>query len=162
MDIYAVIQQDHEGIRATMAKTLRARSPERRDALVAELRQAVALHVQTEAATWHQALLAFPDLKAQITETREAYDAAQGMIDTLARLTAEPMPFLSLFDEVQDALEHLMREEEEKVFPLSRHYLSNAQAEMLGERMRLLEDDYVDGRLLAAGVGRHLSGSAYY
>lgn len=78
MDIYATLKKDHRKVGALMEKVLSARSPEWREELFGEFKQAV---------------------------------------------------------------EHHVKDEEDRIFPHAQHILSDEQAEDLGEKMQRLEKE---------------------
>lgn len=161
MDIYTVIKQDHDEARGVMEKIMRARSPERREALVAELRHAILMHAETEEATWYAALRQFPEMEDKMAHAREEHDVVEELLDSIVRLAGDQDKFLIEFGEIKMGLEHHMHEEENELFPKSRELISPRQARELGEQMRALEDDYVDRNMLAISAINYLNRAAY-
>ena len=144
MNIYHLIKKDHDEAKDLMARIMRASAPEKRQALLDELKQLVLVHAKTEEATWYAALSEFPEFAEKINHTKEEHDTIEDLFSEVAGLSADQDRFLVLFGEIKMGLEHHFHEEEDEMFPKSQELISDDRADELGREMKELKDDYID------------------
>ena len=154
MDIFTTIRNDHDLARQLMQRLTAARSPELRQHLCEELRQAVRVHSRAEEATFYAALRDCPAYEDGMTHSTAEHEAIDERLDEAVKAGSTSPWFLPLYGEARLLLERHMTEEEDLIFPLAKKLLTEIHAQRLGRDMRQLKDDYIEADFMSCATLR--------
>jgi hemerythrin superfamily protein len=141
MDIYNVIQKDHEEAKGIMQKIMSARSETTRKRLLDELMVAIEVHAKTEEQTFYEALRQHEETREKAEHGKEEHETVEQLFAQIAKVKPENDKWLILFGEIKMALEHHMKEEEEEMFEKARKVLASSEAKELGKQMENLKEE---------------------
>ena len=136
MDVYQKLTQDHRRTREAIAELKQAgeASIKARDALFEQLRTGLEAHVAFEEEVFYPAIAEDEDNKDEIEEAVAEHDEATALLEELAELDKDSEEFALRLDELEQALEHHMSEEEGEVFQAAREAISAERAADMARR----------------------------
>jgi len=141
MDIYSYLKKDHRKVSDLMEQVLAARSPERREELFEEINEELTLHAETEQATFYAALEQEEETEEKIEEAEDDHDEIKQFLAKLSSMSAESPKWMELFGEFKHAVEHHVKDEENRIFEKARRVLSDDEAEQLAEDMDQMKEE---------------------
>lgn len=137
MDIFECLETDHD-LQRDLLDRLAATSGDTstRRALWRELVIEVEAHANAEEQTLYATLLEDPETQQRTRHGVHEHIKATELIDELTELNFDSREWTLKFEQLRDALEHHLREEEAEVFPLASRHLSGGEARVLGIQFR--------------------------
>lgn len=141
MDIYSYLKKDHRNVSALMEKVLRARSATQREKLFDQIQDELLLHAETEHATFYAALEDERETEEKIEDAEDDHDEIKDYMEKLSSMSADSDKWMELFGEFKHAVEHHVRDEEQRIFEKARHVLSDDDAEDLAEEMQQMKEE---------------------
>lgn len=141
MDIYSRLKKDHRKVGDLMKQVLAARSAMRRKEIFMEIKEALTLHAEAEEATFYAALEQERETQEKIEHAEEDQNEIKDFLHKLSTMSVESEKWLEVFGEFKQAVEHHVKDEEERIFPKAQQVLSDTRASELGEEMERLEQE---------------------
>jgi len=140
MDIYSYLKKDHRKVSDLMEQLLAARSTARREQIFDEINEELTLHADTERATFYAALENEEETEEKIEEAEDDHDEITEYLETLSATPVENAKWLEMFGEFKHAVEHHVKDEEERIFEKARQVLDDDEAEQLAWDMESLKE----------------------
>lgn len=136
MDVYEKLAQDHQKTRETIAELKQAGegSAKARDVLFQRLRADLEAHVAFEEEVFYPAVAEDDDSKDEVEEAIAEHDEATALLEELAALDKGSEEFALRLDELEQALDHHISEEEGEVFQAARESISAERAVEMARR----------------------------
>jgi hemerythrin superfamily protein len=144
MDIYNYLKKDHRKVSDLMKHVLSARSPARREEIFDEINEELTLHAETEEATFYAALENEEETEEKIEGAEEDHEEIKIYLKKLSSLSADSEKWMELFGEFRQAVEHHVKDEEERIFPKAKQILSDEEAEQLSREMARLKEEALE------------------
>ncbi|MCD6034821.1 MAG: Hemerythrin cation binding domain protein [Rickettsiales bacterium] len=141
MDIYGYLIKDHRNVSNLMKEVLNTDNPERREKILEEIQHALLLHAETEQKTFYAALEHKRETEEPIEEAEEEHDEIKQYLSKLSKMPADNEKWMELFGEFKHAVEHHVKEEEERIFEKAKHILSDQEAKRLVTKMEKLKEE---------------------
>ncbi len=135
MDIYNYLKKDHRNISDLMEQVLVARSPRQREAIFDEINEELTLHSETEQVTFYAALENEDETEEKIEEAEDDHYEIKQYLAKLSSMSAQSEKWIELFGEFKHAVEHHIKDEEERIFVKACQILDDDEAEQLAEDM---------------------------
>jgi hemerythrin superfamily protein len=133
MDIYTYLANDHANVLqiAEEILDLAEQDVKKRKELFARFREEVLLHAKAEEHTFYAALRTDPQMRRDIDHAKEEHAEVEEMLDELFHSTLSAQKWYERFEDLKDALEHHIDEEEDEIFQKAQDILSPEKAEAL-------------------------------
>jgi len=141
MDIYNYLKKDHRKVSTLMEQVLAARTAARREEIFEEITEELTLHAETEQATFYAALETEQETEEKIEDAEDDHEEIKSFIEKLSSMSAESPKWLELFGEFKHAVEHHVKDEENRIFEKARQVLDDDQAEELAEEMEQMKQE---------------------
>ncbi len=141
MDIYHYLKRDHQKVSDLMERVVSARSAERKEELLAEIREELELHADAEQATFYAALEHELESSERVEDAEDDHDEVREYLQRLSGMSAESPKWMELFGELKHAVERHVRMEEERMFAQARRIFSKEDAEGLAMDMKRLKKE---------------------
>jgi hemerythrin superfamily protein len=138
MDIYGVINQDHNLMRSMLDGLCKTENTQadRREAQFTPLKNELMMHQQVEEAVLYAALKDVEETRPDALEAIAEHHLVNGLLEELALMPKDSDEWFAKFGVLKELVEHHMREEEHDFFAAARKVLHERQAVELGEQMR--------------------------
>lgn len=149
MDIYQIIKSDHALANGLIERAAAARSPEWRYQLCRELLQVIHVHAKALMTALPAVLASRDPIAGRAADlaaprpARQISSIAETLLTEALTLDPESPAFRRLFDKARAECSHEMQIEAEIILAVAGCILDRSQAEQLGQRMRMLKDDYI-------------------
>jgi len=141
MDIYATLKKDHRNVATLMEKVLSTRDAGQREEIFREISKALTSHAEAEEATFYDSLKYASETEESIEFAQEDQNEIKEYLHKLSSLSADSEKWIELFGEFKQAVEHHVKDEEERIFPHAKHVLSEERANALGKEMQKREKE---------------------
>jgi hemerythrin superfamily protein len=144
MDALKLVKQQHDEVEELMESIEKARKPERKQALFAELADKLAAHATMEERVF------YPSVKAKQTEellleSTEEHLAVKRVLADMLKLDVDDERFDAKLTVMKEEVRHHARDEEEKkLFPLVRKLMDKQELNELGARMEQMFDELIE------------------
>src|SRR5690348_6414963 len=115
MDIYNYLKKDHRKVSSLMEQVLAAKSPAQREDLFEQIREELTLHSETEQATFYAALENEIETEEKVDIAEDDHDEINMYLNKLHKMSAESEKWMELFGEFKHAVEHHVKDEEERI-----------------------------------------------
>ena len=144
MDIYSLIEKDHEGI-ASLFRRLKAAEgfSETSEQLFAQLREELELHAHAAEQVWYPALREAEGTQELLGEALDDHALVQELLDELA---VSPMGDEAWYEQLEVLAEHVedhVEEEEDDIFDVARQLFSATQAAELAQRWQIAKQEHM-------------------
>ena len=138
-DIFELLQQDHQRIRALFKQIqgTSERSLPDRVALFSELRDELSAHAHAEQDTFYHALLERVKKRDAILEAYEEHAVAEMLLADLETCEPDDERWMAKLSVLHEMVDHHVEEEESEIFREARKILSEQEATELAEAMRM-------------------------
>ncbi len=148
MDIYNYLKKDHRLVADLMEQLLADKNPANRQKLFAQIKQELALHADTEEATFYKAVenaTRSKQVEEKMEHADEEHDEIREYLAKLESLDIASEEWMEQFGEFKHAVEHHVEEEEGEIFEKAKKYLSDKQAKDLAAEMDALKKKALGG-----------------
>jgi hemerythrin superfamily protein len=142
MDIYQVIEQDHERLRA-MVKELCATENgdvKRRDALFAPFKAELTAHHQVEEAVLYNHLKDVEETRQESLEAINEHHVVDMLLEELGIMPKDSDEWFAKFGVLKELLDHHLDEEEDEFFAAARKVIGPDRAREMGDQMRVKKE----------------------
>jgi iron-sulfur cluster repair protein YtfE (RIC family) len=138
MDLYQMLIQDHRAVDDLFDKIENSEKNaiETRQRLVEKLREELELHAQVEERIVYPAFKKHEGVRDFIDESQKEHGEIKRTLQILGRMSPEAADWTERLDQLESAVEHHVREEEEKVFPAARKEIGEDEAADLARRVQ--------------------------
>ncbi|HBB36236.1 MAG TPA: hemerythrin [Cyanobacteria bacterium UBA8803] len=133
MDIFELIKQDHRQVEKLFAEIEKAKGSQKLARFFEEIEQELNLHVQVEQLTLYPAMREYEEMEKLLAEAEREHTQARILLEELKPLNPTSSEFQDKIEQLKDAVQHHVREEEEEVLPLVQQVMSDQELEQLGE-----------------------------
>ena len=134
MDIFDALIKSHEVQRAICARLLASvGDPERRTQAFSELKSELAAHETAEERAFYVPLFEHDDAVEAARHGIAEHHELDEMVEELEKLESGSAEWLETVGKLVHRIEHHLKEEEEKWFPVARQVLTRGEQKALGE-----------------------------
>jgi hemerythrin-like domain-containing protein len=134
MDIFDALLKSHEVQRAICARLLAAvGDPDRRSQAFSELKNELAAHETAEERLFYVPLFEHDEAVEAARHGIAEHHEMDEMVEDIEKLEAGSAEWLETLGKLVHRIEHHLKEEEEKWFPVAREVLTRNQQKALGE-----------------------------
>lgn len=135
MDIYQRLTQDHETQRNLAAKIMQTSgASKQREKLFEEFKIEVENHAAAEEQSLYAALIEKEDGQEKAQHSIAEHKETSDLIEELEDMDMSSGAWIQKFEQLKDAVEHHVDEEEDEVFDLSRQLIDTVTANELAEK----------------------------
>ncbi len=135
MEIYQVLKKDHKEAKDLFKKIQDGKGDSMET--FSKLRQALMIHMEGEEKLFYPVLKKNEETREQVEEGMEEHKEAKGILKEMQPLQiGGDGQWEEKFDELQEAIEHHVEEEEQELFPLAKHVLSKEQSSQIAEQFQ--------------------------
>ena len=135
MDIYQLLKKDHKEAK-DLFKKIQDGDGEKTESF-AKLRQELLIHMEGEEKLFYPVLKKNKETREKTEEGIDEHKEAKKIIKDMHTLRSDgDGEWEEKFEELQEAIEHHVQEEEEELFPMAKHVLSAQQATQIAEKFQ--------------------------
>ena len=151
MDIYTYLKRDHRKVDDLIHQVSHEEDSQKRAMLYQTIRDELLIHADTEEKTFYQAIKekGGKQLQEKKEHAEEEHSEIRHLIKKLDGTKCEDETWLLIFGELKHAVEHHVKEEEERIFEKAQKILSDAQAKLLAEDMDKLKQQQKNKKKVA-------------
>ena len=135
MNALEMLKQDHQKVKGLFQEVSRASDEAKRKELFDKIDTELQIHTHIEETVFYPALDEHEELREMVAEALEEHQEAKTMLDELEDLGAESHDFGSKLQELIEAIEHHVEEEEGEMFPKIRQLFDEDELEQLGQEL---------------------------
>ncbi|MEX2495893.1 MAG: hemerythrin domain-containing protein [Woeseia sp.] len=148
--IYELLHQDHDKVKKALTRILDTSdgAAKTREKLFSEIKQDLEIHTRFEEEVFYPQ---FRDAKGDeeaedaVDDALDEHAEAKGMLEKLSSMDKSSDEFLETLDELKQALEHHISDEEEEMFPEAREALDDEKAREMGDRYEQMKQGAMAG-----------------
>jgi len=131
MDALQMLEQDHRKVKILFREAKDANDPRKRKEVFDKIDTELEIHTHIEETVFYPAI----EFKEIVAEALEEHREAKTLLDELEDLEAEDDEFELKLEELIEAVEHHVEEEEGEMFPKIREVFDRTQLEQLGQEL---------------------------
>ena len=135
MDALEVLKQDHQKVKGLFQEMRKATDQSGRTELFDKIGTDLEIHAHIEETIFYPAVERHEELKDMVAEALEEHQEAKDLLDELEQLGSESPDFGSKMQELMEAVEHHVEEEEGELFPKIREVFPEDELERLGQEL---------------------------
>jgi len=137
MDIYGVIEQDHDLMRSMLQGLCKTGNGEadKREGLSTPLKNELMMHQQAEEAVLYASLKDIEKTRPDALEAIAEHRLVNGLLEELALMPKDSDEWYAKFGVLKELVEHHADEEEKEMFKRAKALMSKKALEELGEQM---------------------------
>jgi hemerythrin-like domain-containing protein len=137
MDAYQILMKDHRKVEDLFDKIEKTEdgNREQREQLFNKLREELELHTEIEERLLYPEMKRHPGTKQLAGEALEEHGEVKRLLKELAKLSPVEERWSDMIEELDHAVQHHVREEEEQMFPAARKEVSEGRANELGRQI---------------------------
>ena len=135
MDALKLLEQDHRKVKILFREAKDAKDSAQKKQIFDKIDTELEIHTHIEETVFYPAIETRDEFKEMVAEALEEHEEAKTLIDELEDLNAEEDEFNSTLDELIEAVEHHVEEEEGEMFPKIRELFDQGQLDQLGQEM---------------------------
>ncbi|HEY7320106.1 MAG TPA: hemerythrin domain-containing protein [Candidatus Binatia bacterium] len=135
MNALEMLKQDHQKVKGLFQETKHATDQNKRKDLFDKIDAELEVHTHIEETVFYPAINEHEELRDMVAEALEEHQEAKTMLEELEDLGAESHDFDSKLQELIEAVEHHVEEEEGEMFPKIRQVFDEDELEQLGEEL---------------------------
>ena len=142
--IYDLLHQDHEKVKRALDRILDTTdgAAKTREKLFSEIKHDLELHTRFEEDVFYPQFRdasADDDADDEVEDALEEHAEAKTMLEKLAAMDKTSEEFVETIEELKQALEHHISDEEEEMFPQAREALDEDTARRMGDRYQQMK-----------------------
>ena len=143
MQIYDILKDDHDRLRALMARieSTTERAMKSRLDLFRELKNLLNAHTKAEEAIFYRTLMADDATYDQTMESLDEHKSSEAALDEIEDTDPKSVAWIQRFRFFKRSLERHFEEEEKDLFKKLRKVVSRDEAVELGDRFREMKSD---------------------
>jgi iron-sulfur cluster repair protein YtfE (RIC family) len=142
--IYDLLHQDHEKVKRALDRILDTTdgAEKTREKLFSEIRHDLELHTRFEEDVFYPQFRDASeddDADDEVEDALEEHAEAKDMLEKLSAMDKTSEEFVETVEELKQALEHHISDEEEEMFPQARKALDEDTARQMGDRYQQMK-----------------------
>jgi hemerythrin superfamily protein len=135
MNALEILKQDHQKVKGLFQAATQATDQTQRKDLFDQIDTELEIHAHIEETVFYPALEDHEELKDMVAEALEEHQEAKKLLDELEKLGAKSHDFGSKLQQLIEAVEHHVEEEEGEMFPKIRELFVEDELEQLGQEL---------------------------
>jgi hemerythrin superfamily protein len=135
MNALEILKQDHQKVKRLFQEARQAHDQTRRKDLFDRIDTELEIHAHIEETVFYPAIEEHEELKEMVAEALEEHQEAKTLLDELEELGADNHDFGSKLQQLMEAVEHHVEEEEGEMFPKIREVFDEDELEQLGQEL---------------------------
>lgn len=135
MDALQLLQRDHRKVKILFQEAKDAKDSAQKKQIFDKIDTELEIHTHIEETVFYPAIERRDEFKEMVAEALEAHDEAKTLIDKLEDLDAADDEFNSALEELIEAVEHHVEEEEGEMFPKIRELINQGELDQLGQEL---------------------------
>jgi iron-sulfur cluster repair protein YtfE (RIC family) len=142
MDAYQILMNDHRKVEDLFEKIeqIEDRAGRDRQQLFQKLREELELHTEVEERLVYPEMKRHPGTRQFADEALEEHAEAKRLLKEIADLSTDDERWSDMIEELDHAVQHHVREEEERMFPAARREISESRANELGRQIQEMKE----------------------
>jgi hemerythrin superfamily protein len=133
MNALEILKQDHQKVKGLFLEARHATDIGKRKDLFNQIDTELEVHAHIEETVFYPAIEDHEELKDMVTEALEEHEEAKSLLEELEELGVESHEFGSKLQQLMEAVEHHVEEEEGEMFPKIREVFEEDELEHLGQ-----------------------------
>jgi hemerythrin superfamily protein len=141
MDAYQILMKDHRKVEDLFEKIEKTEDGDRKERaeLFNKLREELELHTEIEERLLYPEMKKLQRTKQLAGEALEEHGEVKRLLNELAKLSPAEERWSDMIEELDHAVQHHVREEEEQMFPAARKELTEGRANELGRQIEQMK-----------------------
>ena len=137
MDAYQILMKDHRNVEDLFEKIEKTDDGQHKEGeqLLGKLREELELHTEIEERLFYPEMKKHAWTKELADEALEEHGEVKRLLKELAKLSPGEERWSDMIEELDHAVQHHVREEEEQMFPAARREISESRANELGRQI---------------------------
>lgn len=137
--LFDLLKKDHREVEKLM-KQIESASHEKRESIFEVLKQELTLHMQIEEKEFYPKLQKVQEMKDRMEDAIQEHREVKEYLSELEDLDQDEDEWLSSFQDMQEAIQHHVEDEEEEIFPDSKKYLSEEQLSEIAQKCQQMKE----------------------
>jgi hemerythrin superfamily protein len=133
MNALEVLKQDHQKVKGLFQEARHATDISKRKDLFNQIDTELEIHAHIEETVFYPAIEDHEELKDMVAEALEEHEEAKSLLEELEELGADSHEFGSKLQQLMEAIEHHVEEEEGEMFPKIREVFEEDELDQLGK-----------------------------
>src|SRR5262245_52972001 len=135
MSALELLKQDHQKVKGLFQQIRKGSDKGKQKDLFDKIDTELKIHTHIEETVFYPAIEEQEELKAMVAEALEDHQEAKMLLEELEELGADNHDFGSKLQQLMEAVEHHVEEEEGEMFPKIREVFDEDELEQLGEEL---------------------------
>jgi hemerythrin superfamily protein len=135
MNALEVLKQDHQKVKGLFQEARQGTDRNKRKELFDKIDTELEIHTHIEETIFYPAIEEHEEFKEMVAEALEEHQEAKMLLDELEELGADNHDFSSKLQQLMEAVEHHVEEEEGEMFPKIREVFDEDELEQLGQEL---------------------------
>lgn len=147
MDVFKLLEKDHEKVKGLFKKLADTSdgAQKTRENLFKELATELTVHAKVEETIVYPRLKEFDELSEQVEEGIDEHKEAEALLEELAGMETTDKEWSAKLKELQTAVEHHVKEEEQELFPEALDLMDEDEATELGKTVEQEKKEMLKG-----------------
>ena len=137
MNALDILKQDHQKVKGLFQEMRKDSDRGRQKELFDKIDTELEIHTHIEETVFYPAVDEHEEFKDMIAEAREEHQEAKLLLDELEELGADDHDFGSKLQQLMEAVEHHVEEEEGEMFPKIQKVFTEDELEELGRDLEM-------------------------
>ena len=141
--LFRQLKEQHSEVSVLM-KQVKVGGESARQQLFPKIKQALLAHARAEQETYYETLKRYEETRAEVVDGYQEHTQMEELLQRLETLPMQPAQqddaWGRTFDELVQLVEHHVHDEEDKMFPISKKVLSDAQIQEIERRFTALHE----------------------
>jgi hemerythrin superfamily protein len=133
MNALELLKQDHQKVKGLFQEVSHATDTSKRKDLFDKIDTELEIHAHVEETIFYPAIEVHEELKDMVAEALEEHEQAKTLLGELEELGPDSHEFGSKLQQLIEAVEHHVEEEEGEMFPKIREVFEEDELEQLGQ-----------------------------
>jgi|HubBroStandDraft_6_1064221.scaffolds.fasta_scaffold730578_2 iron-sulfur cluster repair protein YtfE (RIC family) len=141
MNAFEILINDHRAVEKLFEKIGNSGKSalKTRERLFEKLREELELHTQVEERIFYPEIQKLPGAKELVPDALEEHAEVKQMLRQIAKLSPDQHEWSDRIEELKQAVQHHVKDEEHEMFPAAREEMDEQRAEDLGRRIRQMK-----------------------
>jgi len=135
MNALQILEQDHNKVKGLFQEAQNTTDRRHLKQIFDKIDTELEIHAHIEETVFYPALEEHEEFKDMVAEALEEHQEAKKLLDELEQLGAESHDFGSKLQQLIEAVEHHVQEEEGEMFPKIRELFDEDELEQLGKEL---------------------------
>jgi hemerythrin superfamily protein len=133
MNALEILKQDHQKVKGLFQEAIHATDTSKRKDVFDKIDTELEIHAHVEETVFYPAIEEHEELKDMVAEALEEHEQAKTLLGELEELGADSHEFGSKLQQLMEAVEHHVEEEEGEMFPKIREVFEEDELDQLGQ-----------------------------